>query len=55
MSNQECKIIAEIVNVNSDETTFYPYSLKISNCSGNCNNINDPYAKFSVSNIVENI
>ena len=51
MTNQECKIIAEIVNVNSDETTFYPFSLKISKCSGNCNNINDPYAKFCVPNI----
>ena len=27
MSNQECKIRPEIVNVNNDEHTFYPYSL----------------------------
>ena len=44
MSNQECKIRPEIVNVNSDEPTFYPYGVKINKCSGSCNNINDPYA-----------
>ena len=27
MSNQECKIRPEKVNVNNDEHTFYPYSL----------------------------
>ena len=27
MSNQECKIRPEMVNVNNDEHTFYPYSL----------------------------
>ena len=25
MNNQECKIRPEIVNVNNDEPTFYPY------------------------------
>ena len=45
MNNQECKIRSEIVNVNSDEPTFYPYSVKINKCSDSCNNINDPYAK----------
>ena len=24
---------------------FYPFSIKTSKCSGNCNNINDPYEK----------
>ena len=28
MSNQESKIRPEIVNVISDEPTFYPYSVK---------------------------
>ena len=42
MSNQECKVRPEIVNVNSDEPTFYPYSAKINKCSGSCNNINNP-------------
>ena len=41
MSNQECKVRPEIVNVNSNEPTFYPYSVKINKCIGSCNNIND--------------
>ena len=27
---------------------FYPFSIKTSKCSGNCSNINDPYAKVCV-------
>ena len=40
MNNQECKVRPEIINVNSNEPVFYP------KCSGSCNNINDPYAKY---------
>ena len=43
MNNQVCKVRPEIINVNSTETVFYPFSIKISKCSGSCNNINDPY------------
>ena len=42
MNNQECKVRPQIVNVNSDEPVFYPFSIKTSKCSGSCNNINDP-------------
>ena len=42
MKNQECKTKPEIVNINSNNLVFYPFSIKISKCSGNCNNINDP-------------
>ena len=42
MNNQECKVRLQIVNVNSDEPVFYPFSIKTSKCSGSCNNINDP-------------
>ena len=38
MSNQACKVRPEIFNVNSDETVFYPFSIKTSKCSGSCNN-----------------
>ena len=46
MSNQECKIRSEIINVNSNEPLFYPDSIKINKCSGTFNNINDQYAKY---------
>ena len=46
MKNQECKARPQIVNVNSNNPTYYYFSVKISKCSGNCNNINDPYSKI---------
>ena len=46
ISKQECKIRPEIVNVNSKEPLFDPFSIKTSKCSGSCKNINDPYAKL---------
>ena len=33
----------QIINVNSNNPIFYPFSIKINKCSGNCNNINNPY------------
>ena len=48
MSNQECKARPEIVNVNSNNPIFYPFNVRTSKCSGNCNNINDSYAKICV-------
>ena len=55
MSNQPCKGRPEIVNVNSNNPIFYPFSIKKSKCSGNSNNINDPYAKICFPNIVKNL
>ena len=55
MSNQACKARPEIINVNSNNPVFYPFSIKTSKCSGNCNNINDPYAKICVSDVVEDL
>ena len=55
MNNQEYKVRPEIVNVNSKQPVFFPFSIKKSKCSGNCNNINDPYAKLCVADVIENI
>ena len=41
--NQKCKTRPQIVNVNSNNPIFYTFSIKLSKCSGNCDNINDPY------------
>ena len=46
MNNQAFKVGPKIINVNSNEPVFYPFSIKTSKCSGSCNNINDLYAKF---------
>ena len=55
MNDQECKVRTKIVNVNSNEPLFYPFSIKTSKCSGSCNNINDPYAKLWVPDVVKNL
>ena len=55
MTNQEYKVRPQIVNVNSDELVFHPFSIKTSKCSGSCYNINDPYAKMCVLYIVKNL
>ena len=54
MKNQECKVRREIVNVNSNNPIFYPFIIKTNKCSGNCNNINDPYARICVPDVVKN-
>ena len=53
MTNQEYKVRPEIINVNSDEPVFYPFSIKTSKCCGSCNNINDPYGNICVLNLVK--
>ena len=54
-NNQECKLRPEIINVNSDEPVFYPFSIKTSKYSVISNNINDPYAKMCVPDVVKNL
>ena len=55
MNNQACKARPKIINVNSNNPVFYPFSIKTSKCSGNCNNINDPYAKICVPDVVKDL
>ena len=54
MNNHECKTRPRIIDVNSNEPVFYPYSIKVNKCSGSCNTI-IPYTKLCVANIVKNI
>ena len=55
MSNQECKVRLTLVNVNGDDSEFFPFSVKASKCSGSCNNINNPLAKLCVADVVKNL
>ena len=46
----------QVVNINSKEPIFFPFSIKASSCScGSCNNINNPYAKLCVPDVVKNV
>ena len=44
-----------MINVNTNEPMFYPYSITINKCKGSCNTINDPYAKVCVPDTIKNI
>ena len=55
MNNRKSKVRPQIVNVNSDEPVFFPFSIKINNCNGSCNNINDSYAEMCVPDVVKNL
>ena len=34
---------------------FYPFSIKVNKCNGNCNNINDPYARICVPDVIKDL
>ena len=53
MNNQGCKARRKVVN--SNNPIFYSFSIKTSKCRGNCNNINDPYARICVPDIIKNL
>ena len=55
LKNQECKVSPKIVDVSSNNPILYPFSVKINRCSGNCNSIDDPYARICVPDIVKNL
>ena len=56
MSNQECKVRPQIVNVNGDDPVFFPYSVKTSKYNINLyNNINNPLSKLCVSDVVKDL
>ena len=55
MKNQECKTRPEVININGNDAVFYPFSIKINKCSGNCNKINDPYAKICIPDVIKDL
>ena len=55
MNNQKFKVRSEIINVNTNEPMFYPYSITINNCKNSCNTINDPYVQLCVPDTIKNI
>ena len=42
MNNQECKVRPQIVDANSEESLFFPFSIKTSKCGSSCNSVNKP-------------
>ena len=54
MKNQECKTRPQVVNV-SNNPIFYSFSIKMSKCSGNCNNINNLHAKIFLPDVIKDL
>ena len=44
-----------MININSKESLFYPYRIKVNKCSGSCNEFNEPYSKLCVPDVVKNM
>ena len=55
MNNQECTVRPKIADINSNNSMFYSFSIKANKCSGNCNNINDPYARICVPDTLKGL
>ena len=55
MNYQECRTRTKIINISNNESLFYPFSIKVNKTSGSCNNINDPYAKLFLPDVIKNI
>ena len=44
LNNQPCQARPTLVNINSDETLFYPFTVSVNKCGGSCNTIDGPHA-----------
>ena len=53
--NKKCMARPKIINTNVNEPVFYPRSIKVNKCSGDCNTINDPMAKLCLSDVVKDL
>ena len=48
LNNQPCHARSTLVDINSDETLFYPFTVNVNKCGGSCNAIDNPYANSSI-------
>ena len=49
LKHQECKVV-----VNNKYMSF-PYKINVNRCIGSCNNINNPYSKVRIPDIIKNV
>ena len=55
MNIEDCRTRLQMINVNSNEPAFYPYSVEINKCTNSCNNIKNPDTKLCVPDVVKDI
>ena len=51
LNNQTCQARPTLLNINSDETLFYPLTVSVNNCRGSCSIINDVCVPNKVNNM----
>ena len=51
LKKQECKVRKVIVR---NYYMIYPYNIKVNRCNGNCNNVNNPYTRLCLPDVVKN-
>ena len=55
MKNQECRTRPKKIYTNSNNPISYTFSIKINKCSGNFNNINNPYANICGPDVIKDL
>ena len=55
VDNQKCMARPKIMQTNANEPVFYPLSIKVNKCGGDCNTINDLMTKLCVPDIVKDM
>ena len=53
LNNQPSQARPTLVNINSNQPLYYPFTVSVNKCGGSCNTIDDPYAWVCVSNNVK--
>ena len=53
--NQKCMARPKIIQTNANEPVFYPLSIKVNKCGGDCHTSNDPMTKLCVPDIVKDM
>ena len=51
LSNQPCRARPTLVDISSYETLFYMFTVGVNKCGGNCNTIDDLYARVCKQNV----
>ena len=55
LNNLPCQTRPTLVNINSNQPLYYPFTISVNKCGGSCNTIDDPNTRAYVPNKVRNM
>ena len=55
LNNWLCQARPTLININSNERLFYPFTGSVNKCDENCNTIDDPYTRVCAPGKAENM